>query len=101
MQLQGVSGLELLTLQADREHAYWLFTLLVERREDFVRKLTSRGVPTSVIDLRIDRNSIFGGMRDDLPGQAEFNERQIAIPVHEGLSDEDVEHIIQTIRSGW
>ena len=36
----------------------------IERREDFARKLADRGVPTSVVDLRIDRNSVFGGLRD-------------------------------------
>ena len=99
--LQKVAGLELLELREDRQHAWWLFTILVERREDFARKLASHGIPTSVVDLRIDRNSVFGGIRDDLPGQAEFNERQIAIPVHEGLCGEDVESVITAIHSGW
>ena len=100
-ELQNITGLELLELREDREHAWWLFTVLVERREDFAQALAARGVPTSVVDLRIDRNSVFGGMRDDLPGQAEFNERQIALPVHDGLSNEDVEAIITAIRLGW
>lgn len=100
-QLGEVPGLQLLRLDDDRTHAYWLFTVLVERREDFIRKLKDHGIPASVVHLRIDHNSIFGGMRDDLPSQAEFNERQVSIPVHEGLSDEDVDQIVQTIRSGW
>jgi perosamine synthetase len=99
--LQGVAGMELTRLQNDRTHAYWLFTILVERREDFIRKLASHGIPASVVHLRIDHNSVFGGQRADLPGQAEFNERQVAIPVHEALTDEQVDHIISTIRAGW
>jgi len=100
-QLRGVSGLQLLRAEADREHAYWLFTILVDGREDFVRKLDGEGIPTSVVDLRIDQNAVFGGIRDDLPGQAEFNNRQIAIPLHDNLTDADVERIVGTIRSGW
>jgi perosamine synthetase len=99
--LKDVAGLQLLNIKSDREHAYWLFTLLVEQRDDFVSKLAEAGVPTSVVDLRIDRNSVFGGARDDLPGQTEFNEKQIAIPVHEGLTDEQIERIVKAIRSGW
>lgn len=99
--LQNVAGLELLELREDRQHAWWLFTVLVDRREDFARKLAMLGIPTSVVDLRIDRNSVFGGLRDDLPGQAEFNERQIALPVHDGLRDDDVEFITGAIQSGW
>ena len=100
-QLDNVPGLKLLQLDEDRTHAYWLFTVLVERREEFIRKLADNGIPASVVHLRIDHNSVFGGLRDDLPGQAEFNARQVAFPVHEGLSNADIERIASTIRSGW
>jgi perosamine synthetase len=100
-ELAGVAGIELLDAAADRTHAYWLFTMLVERREEFILKLAARGVPASVVHRRIDRNSIFGGVRDDLAGQDSFDRRQVSIPVHEGLSDADVESIVRTIREGW
>jgi dTDP-4-amino-4,6-dideoxygalactose transaminase len=88
-------------LDRDRESAYWLFTVLVERREDFIRKLAANGIPASVVHLRIDHNSIFGGLHSDLPNQTWFNDRQVAIPVHEVLTVEDVERITRTIISGW
>ncbi len=99
--LAGVRGLKLLRMDPDRSHAFWLFTALCDRREDFIRALAGAGVPASVVHLRIDRNSVFGGVRGDLPGQAEFEARQISIPVHEGLSDEDVAHVIATVQGGW
>lgn len=99
--LKDVAGLQLLRLDHDRTHAYWLFTVLVERREDFIRKLTGHGIPASVVHLRIDHNSVFGGLRSDLSGQTEFNERQVAIPVHEGLLDADCQRIVEIIRAGW
>ncbi len=100
-ELADVAGLELLRLAADREHAYWLFTVLVERREDFVQALRERGVPASVVDLRIDRNSIFGGPCEHLLGQAIFDARQVSIPVHEGLAEESIEIIVEAVRRGW
>lgn len=99
--LTDTPGLRLLKDEADRRHAYWLFTMLVEKRTDFLLKLAERGVPASVVHLRIDKNSVFDGAAGDLPGQQEFDECQISIPVHEGLRDEDLEHIVDTIRSGW
>jgi perosamine synthetase len=101
LQLGGVAGLRLLDSRADRVHAYWLFTIMVDGREDFIRKLSDSGSPASVVHLRIDRYSVFGGIREDLHGQASFNERQISVPVHEALSDEQVGDIISTIRAGW
>lgn len=99
--LADVPGLTLLASEDDRTHAYWLFTLLVERRDDFIRKLASYGIPTSVVHQRIDRHPVFGGERPELQGQAYFDAHQIAIPVHDGLSDADVRCVIDTIRSGW
>jgi len=100
-ELANVPGLALLDYRDDRESSYWLFTILVERRVDFINKLQSRGIPTSVVHLRIDHNSVFGGLTPDLPGQERFNEHQVAIPNHQGLSDEEVEKIIATVKSGW
>jgi perosamine synthetase len=99
--LADVPELDLLAYRDDRESAYWLFTLLVDRRLDFIRKLGGQSIPASVVHLRIDRNSVFGGLRADLPGQETFDRRQVAIPVHEGLSDDDVDRIVEVIRSGW
>lgn len=96
-----VEGLELLSYERDRESSYWLFTILVERRSDFIRKLRSSGIPASVVHLRIDKNSVFGGLREDLPNQTEFNERQVSIPIHEELTDDALSLITRTIESGW
>ena len=99
-ELAHVGGVTLLKSEPDRTHAYWLFTMLVERREDLICKLKENGVPNSVVHLRIDRNSIFGGPFD-LPGQAEFEARQLSIPVHDELTDADVHHIVHCFQEGW
>ena len=99
--LSGVHGLELPPCPSDRESAWWLFQLRVDRREDFIRALASRWVPASVVHQRIDRNRVFGGVRSDLFGQAEFDMRQVSIPVHEGLSDADVAQVVDAVRAGW
>lgn len=58
------------------------------------------GMPVSVVDLRIDRNSVFDGL-SDLPNQAMFNEEQVSIPSQEALTEEHLERIVSTIHSGW
>lgn len=100
-ELSGITDLQLLRADPDRDSACWLFIVKVARREDFIRHLASRGVPASVVHLRIDHNSVFGGLRSDLPGQADFNERQVALPCHEALTDADVDTIVQAVKSGW
>jgi perosamine synthetase len=99
--LRNLPGIQLLDEQPDRESSCWLFTILVERREDFVRALKTRGVPTSVVHQRIDRNRILGGIRSGLEGQEHFDSLQVAVPVHAGLSNADVELVIDSIKAGW
>jgi perosamine synthetase len=98
--LQDVSGLQMLDFKDDREHAFWLFTIKVERRDDFARMMAAADIPVSIVDFRIDKYSVFGGM-SDLPNQAQFNEVQISIPLHEALTEDQLERIVSTIHSGW
>lgn len=100
-ELAGVCGLQLLESRADRESACWLFTVLVERREDFIRALAAEGIVASVVHLRIDHNSVFGGVTPGLPGQEYFQERQVAIPLHEGVSERQAAKVLRVIRRGW
>jgi perosamine synthetase len=97
----GVPGLQLLDLPSGLDHAYWLFTMRVQRRSAFVTKLSTLGIQASVVDLGIDRNSLFAPFRRALPGQRLFDEEQISIPVHEGLAPPDVDRVIDAVRSGW
>lgn len=100
-ELKDVPGLVLLDYKNDRESAYWLFTVLVKRRTDFIEKLKKHGIPASVVHLRIDHNSVFGGIMPNLANQERFNEDQAAIPVHSGLSDDEVEQVIGAVKAGW
>jgi perosamine synthetase len=99
--LHNIAGITLLKYKSDRQSSYWLFTILVERREDFIRKLASLGIPSSVVHLRIDKNSVFGGIRNELINQQEFNKLQVSLPVHSGLTDEDIFRIVGIIKKGW
>lgn len=99
--LRNIPGLKLLSNKSDRESSFWIFTILVERREDFIRKLASHGIPSSVVHLRIDRNSVFGGIRRELVHQQKFNEMQVSLPVHSALTDEEIDHIVYTVKHGW
>lgn len=100
-QLSGVAGLTHFSCSADRVSAWWLFSVLVERRNDFLRALKDRGVPVQVVEQRIDRNSVFGGTRDDLAGQAFFDDRNVSLPLNPVLTDVDVGTVVAAVRAGW
>lgn len=80
--------------------SYWLYTIKVKKRNEFILAMNSAGIPTSVVDRRIDKHSIFKQTPQQqslLVGQEWFDNHQISIPIHEQLCDDDVNHIIDTI----
>lgn len=100
-ELSNVKGIKLLNYKNNRESSYWLFPLLVENRIDFIKKLNSFNIPTSVVHLGIDKNSVFGGKNHSLINQRFFDQNQIHIPINDKLSDEDINLIIRVIKNGW
>lgn len=97
-ELKNISYIKLMQYQKDCLSSYWLFPILVNNRIDFIEHMNRNGIPVSVVHQGIDDNSIFGGMRDDLHNQRIFDEQQIHIPIHDALTDEQVNLIIKTIK---
>lgn len=100
-ELEGVPGVTLFESKPDRTSGHQLFTLHVEHRDDFCRMMRSRGVEVSVVHVRNDQYTVFGGLRLDLPILEKFSATYISIPLHNLLFDEDVQYVIQCIRRGW
>jgi perosamine synthetase len=100
-ELQNVEGVTLFESCNDRVSANWLFCMHVEERTEFARMMNSKGVGVSVVHLRIDRNDLFGPIREDLTTLANLTETIIALPIHNNLSVEDVEYVIQCVKGGW
>jgi dTDP-4-amino-4,6-dideoxygalactose transaminase len=72
--------------------SWWLYTLLVEQRDDFIAFMRARDVECSPVHRRNDAHSGFirrtyGHM--PLPGVDAFSEHEVAIPVGWWLSDDD------------
>ena len=99
--LAGVAGRTSFVHQSDRQSAHWLYGFHVENRLGFIRALKSKGVAASVVHDGIDHNTLFGGRRMELTQQRRFDETQIHIPLHDALTDEQADYIIQVISAGW
>jgi len=82
--------------------ACWLYTVLVERRSDFMRMMRSKDIPVSVVHNGIQRNDIFGEYKKgSLPVQEYWDEHHVCLPIHSSLTDEDVQKVIKAVQSGW
>lgn len=100
--LKGASGIKLIGAEAaDRTHAAWLCTALVEKRQEFSLKLREKKIESGQVHYRNDRYSILGGRRDDLPFMDSVEENYIVLPLHTKVTEEQVQYICEVVKSGW
>ncbi len=98
---RDVPGITLLASRPDRESSNHFFTMHVENRDGFCRKLKESGIDASIVHYRNDAYSVFGGLRKDLPELERFDRTYIGLPTHMHLLPDDVEYVVDAVRSGW
>lgn len=81
--------------------AYWLYTIFVKKRDEFMKYMSSNGIATSRVHERMDKKTCFREFRSQLPGLESVIDKYVCIPVHHGVSDEDREFVVSTIKKGW
>lgn len=97
----NVPGIELCTWNQQAEPSYWIYTLLVERRGDFIRCLADHGISASIVHKRNDLHSVFAPFRCPLPNLDLFSERMVHIPCGWWVTAEDREYIVDVVKKGW
>ena len=99
--LKDTEGIQLIKYSEDTEPSYWLYTMKVERREDFIKHMEANGILASPLHYRNDLHSIFKDSKRDLPGLDVFYSEMVHIPCGWWLSEDDRNHIVETIKKGW
>ena len=90
---------KLLTEAEDRMSSYWLFTIKVEDRVNFIRYLAQSGIAASVVHARNDSHTIFANYNSSgLTGLDEFSEKMVCIPVGQWVGEQERKHIVDVIR---
>lgn len=72
--------------------SYWLFTMLLpneQERDQFMAFMKQHNIQVSKVHARNDIHSCVAQYRVNLPGVTAFNSRQVSIPVHWKLTDDD------------
>ncbi len=88
-----------LKYETDRTSSYWLYTIRVKDRDDFMVRMKDAGIMTSKVHARNDLHSCFAESRAHLPGVDEFCKEQVSIPVGWWLESVDVEKIIERVNN--
>lgn len=99
--LKGVSHVAVVDdFDPRKQHAAWLFTVLVEDRMNCQLKLRSRKIESGQTHFRNDRYSVFG-CSEEFPAMDSIDEKYLVLPLHTKVTLEDVDYICDTLREGW
>lgn len=99
--LDNINGLTLIPYHKNTRPSYWLYTMKVERRKDFIKMMAENGIAASSLHLRNDRHSVFNAPKDKTPNLDLFYEEFVHIPCGWWLSRKDRENIVKIIKKGW
>lgn len=99
--LKNVPGITLIPYYKDTEPSYWLYTLKVERRDDFIEMLKQNDVAASPLHLRNDRHSVFNAQPGKTSALDIFYEQFIHIPCGWWVTETDRNKIVELIKGGW
>jgi dTDP-4-amino-4,6-dideoxygalactose transaminase len=99
--LKGIHGVELLTYYDRTIPSYWLYTLKVERRDQFVKKLGSYGIMASELHKRNDAHQYLNDFQESLPCLDIFYAKMVHIPCGWWIGDEERVKIVSAIKGGW
>jgi perosamine synthetase len=86
---------------ADREHAAWVHTILVDDRDGLQEKLRSARIESGPVHYRNDMYTVFGGRKGDLPQMDLIEPKYLVLPLHMRVDVETVNRICDVIASGW
>ena len=87
----------------DREHAAWLFTIIVDNRYKLQEKLRDNKIESNQVHFRNDRYSIFKDFTEgkNFPNMDQIEDKYLVLPLHTMMNENDVRRVCAIIKSGW
>ena len=99
--LKGIPGIELVKYNKNTEPSYWLYTMRVERRDDFCKMMEANGIIASQLHHRSDTHNIFKESKRELPQMEDWYAHFVHIPCGWWVDEEMRTKIAKTIKRGW
>ena len=99
--LDNSSGIRILEREEDRESSFWIYSMLVDKKEDFMNWMKECGIVVSQVHERNDIHSCVKEFKTHLPMLDKVTPELISIPVGWWVTREQKEYIVDCIKKGW
>jgi len=99
--LQNIGGITLPKRNPRMDSAFWIYSILVEAKRDFMDYMKECGIMVSQVHERNDIHSALREYKTLLPNLDKITPRLISIPVGWWVTNEQREYIVDCIKKGW
>ncbi|HOI84447.1 MAG TPA: DegT/DnrJ/EryC1/StrS family aminotransferase [Acholeplasmataceae bacterium] len=99
-ELSKLPNVKILKYSNNTEPSYWLYTILVDERDKFIKKMAYNGITCSPLHLRNDFHKVFKN-NNELPFLDLFYEKFVHIPCGWWVNNEIRTKIVEIIKEGW
>jgi len=99
--LKNISGITLTERDNRMESAFWIYSMLVEDRPNFMKKMKECEIMVSQVHERNDKHTCVKEFRSQLPNLESIIGNLISIPVGSWIKKYDLEYIVDKVRGGW
>ncbi len=99
--LKNVKGVTLLKREDGFKSSFWIYSMLVENRDDFYRHMENHNISVSQVHERNDNHTCVREFVSNLPNLDKTINKIVSIPVGWWVTPEQREYIVETIKKGW
>lgn len=99
--LADAKGVTMLARNGYFNSAFWLYTMRVERRDDFIAKMKEHGIAASRVHERNDKHTCVQEFVSMLPNLEKVVKDMVCIPGGWWVDDEDRQYVVDCIKEGW
>ena len=99
--LQNIGGVTLPKRNSRMDSSYWIYSMLVDGKQDFMDRMKECGIMVSQVHERNDIHSALREYKALLPNLDKTTPRLISIPVGWWVTNEQREYIVDCIKKGW
>jgi dTDP-4-amino-4,6-dideoxygalactose transaminase len=96
-----INGIKFLQEDEFSYSSSWIMTILVENRNDFMKKMKDCGIGVSQVHDRNDKHKCLSEFKSILPNTDYVSKKMCCIPCGWWVTEEDREYIIKCIKEGW
>ena len=99
--LKGAPGVTLIERDPRMDASYWIYSILVDKKQEFMDYMKKCGIVVSQVHERNDIHSCVREYKTLLPNLDMITPKLISIPVGWWVTEEDRKYIVDCIKKGW